>query len=274
MTVLIDFAVSGAGTVGGAEVGAYLALEEVPNLEVERSSGVSAGSIIAALIAIGKTGSQIRSISLDADYGRLINESILNVIMHKTICSSGHVIDWLKEITNQLQMKDVIIPLKTVCTDVVEDKVQVWDSVVNEDMFIWEAIYSSMAIPFVFPPYENRYVDGGTVRNIPVQYINKVGGIGVAIKNSRTTGPLTNPFNTAFRIISMMLSDEDILIEDWAKKASIPVIQVPSDGVGFLDRNMTIEQKTKLIDTGYSAMKSFLTSLQGKKWIKSATVKN
>jgi predicted acylesterase/phospholipase RssA len=272
MSVRVNLAIAGAGTIGGAEVGACMALDEVPNLEIEKVAGVSAGSIIAALVAIGKSVEEIKDITIDADYASLINESIFNLMFHKTICSSGPVQKWLKKITNQLQMKDVVIPLKIITTDAVEGVPQVWSSEEHPNMYIWEAVYSSMAIEFVFPPYQNRYVDGGTLRNIPVQYINPKGGIGIAVQQTYQKGPLKGVFNTAGRYLSLLLSDEDILIEDWAKLAKIPVVQVHPDGFGFLDRSMSKNDKIRLVDTGYQNMKAFLESAKGKRWIKSATV--
>lgn len=266
MTFKVMPAFGGAGTVGGAEVGAYLALEEIPDFETVQTAGTSAGSIIAALIALGYTGSMLKESTIDADYASLINESIFNLI-NGTLCSNHNVISWLKEKTEMKQMKDCNITLQTITTDVVEACPHVWDSRLYPDMYVWEAIYSSMAIPFIFKPYLNRYVDGGATRNIPVQYLDGPGAIGIAIKESCEKGPITGTFNMASRLISLLLTDDDVLIEDWSKQVKIPIVQLSTDHCGFLERNMTKFEKEALVDSGYKNMKSFLTSLRGKRWI-------
>lgn len=269
MTIKLAVAFGGAGTVGGAEVGAYMALEEINDLLIQLLIGTSAGSIVAALAAMGYTGEQMKKITIDADYANLINENIFNLI-GGTLASNGNVIAWLQKLTENKQMKDVSIPLATITTDVVEACPHAWDSRIYPDMPIHEAIYSSMAIPFIFKPYLNRYVDGGATRNIPVQYLEGSAKIGIAIKESCEKGPITGPFNMASRLISLLLTDDDVLLEDWSKQVKIPIIQLPTDNAGFLERHMGLAQKEKLVDTGYQTMKAFLTSLRGKRWMSQA----
>jgi predicted acylesterase/phospholipase RssA len=270
MACNVRLAIGGAGTIGAAEVGAYMALEDqVPDFNVDQVAGVSAGSIIACLIALGRTSDEIKKIAINADYSKLINENIFNLLYSShTLCTNNNVIKFLKEITEERQMKDTNILFQTITTDVVEGKPHVWDSRLYPDMYIWEAVYSSMAIPFIFPPYLNRYVDGGATRNIPVQYLSGPGSIGIAVKESCEKGPITGPINMAERLISLLLTDDDVLIEAWAKVEKIPVVQVPTDNMGFLDRNMTINEKEKLVTSGYVTMTSFLKSPKGKAWIR------
>ncbi len=270
--ILASVTFSGAGTYGGLEVGAKLALED-NNIDIGDTDGASAGSITAGLIAIGYTGPQLKTVVLDADYSKLIPYNWFN-IFKGYLASSSNVLGWLGELTKNQALEDCIIPFKAICTDLIEARPQAWDSRVNTDMLLKDAIYSSMAIPGIFPPYQNRYCDGGVTRNVPIQYLDGPNKISMVVDDGNSTGPFGNSIGMFLRILSILLSDDDQLLDAWAKANNIPVIKLKPkslSSLGFVCRDMSLDQKSELVDYGREAVNLFLASNAGKLWIKKAT---
>ncbi len=269
---LISLANSGAGTLGVLEAGAYKAIFEY--FDIEEVAGTSAGSILSALIALGYTPSEVIDIVLDGDFSKLIDYSIpymmISLVDNKdslfSLSSNKNVLSWLSNLTQNKVLKDTLIPFKAITTDLYTGTYQVWDSKNpdHENMLIKDAVYSSMAIPFVFPAYQGRYVDGGAVRNIPVQFLTGKNKLGVAIAERTGSGQTKNFFESVSSLLSILLSDDDKLIEDWAKVTQIPIIKLPSSGARFLERNMPMSQKEELVQIGYETAKHFINENMSK----------
>ncbi|MGC9239851.1 MAG: patatin-like phospholipase family protein [Acidithiobacillus sp.] len=263
---LVEVAWSGAGTNGAAEAGAYAALE-AHNILPIYTVGTSAGSIVAALAALGKTGAQMKEIVLDADYARLIDYQWWSIPGRWTLASARNVQAWLREITDEQQMQDCQIPLTTVTADLWEQRSVYWRSAEVPQMPVWQAVYSSMAIPYIFPKWLDRYVDGGTMDNLPVAELpGRHKRLALLATEVSTTGPVTGPIDEASRALSMMLSANVDQARVYARAMGVPVVCLPCGNLGFLDRHQTQSDKLRLWQAGYQAVEQFLASEEGKRW--------
>ncbi len=277
VSIYIGF--GGAGTLGPAEVGALKALLHLLPILMEREilvkgvTGVSAGSIIAALLALGYTPDEMIEILVDANFADLIDYSLFNPIFEQTLASNKNVLAWLSKLTKDQVMKDVSIPLTTVTSDIVTGKAHTWTSTGYPEMYVKDAVYSSMAIPFIFPEYLGRYVDGGTTRNIPVQYVPPKNSIVLSVDDGIKERQINGFYERVERLLSMLLSDDDELLDTIGKMTNVPIIKIPTGSAGFLERNMTKDEKMELVMLGHNAMNDFLISPGGTKWMKSLSIR-
>lgn len=263
---LVSVAIAGGGTQGVNEAGALTALLD-NGLSVGDLAGTSAGSIVAGIYALTKDVAALKSISISADYASLISFSWIQFLLTRYL-NDGHAVkEWLLSITHNAAMGDCLIPLKIISGDIDTGGIQVWSSKDHPDMLLADAIYSSMALPFIFPAYLDRFVDGGTVRNIPVQFLHGPKKIGIAISSGFTKRDVTGLLERATRLLSMLLTDDDTILEALAKESKMPIVKLPTLGYGFLDRTMTQEQKLELFDSGYKTMNDYLNSRSGKSWM-------
>ena len=190
----------GGGCKAVAYVGAY---QEAYNRGVFFSelSGTSAGAIIAALIAAGATPEQLKNIVMDLDFNEFIQDfhkpSILiklisyflfpkdfrkyrKYISKKSIINEygvfsmqklKHFIDKnLKIITgrnNEITFNDLIPDLHIISADLNTNQVKIWSKILTPNESVSKAVCCSCAIPFLFKPIDNRYVDGGVLCNLP-----------------------------------------------------------------------------------------------------------
>ncbi len=276
--ILLSIGAGGAGTLGPAEVGALKALlEQLPiitgrKVQVTDVAGVSAGSIVAALYAMGYSPAEMVDITVDADFSKLIDYNIVDMFFTQCLASNKNVMAWLSALTSNKQMKDVNIPLTTVTTDIDTGRPHAWTSDLYPEMYIKDAIYSSMAIPFIFPEYLGKYVDGGATRNIPVQYLNGKNKILLTVNDGPKERVIKGFYQKAERLLSILLSDDDVLLDNIASMSKVPVIKIPTGNAGFLERNMPKQQKLDLVQAGEKAITDFLTSEGGMKWVKRLTL--
>ena len=255
------FALSGSGTLTGLHIGALAAFYDrgiKPNFLV----GTSGGSIVCGLLSLGYTPHDLRAIMLEANFAKLIPYNELLVPFRHYLANNKNVIAWLKELTHEQSMMDCKVPFSAVTTDLYSMSSVAHSTLNKEDVHlpVWQAIIASLSIPDVFPMFKGRYVDGGIAMNLPVAHLPAGAAYALRVTERTKTGPITGWVDEQERILDMMLTaneQESVLL---AKARSIPVINLPAGGLGFLDRGMTKAQKASLYATGYNTVAKFLSS--------------
>ena len=263
-----DWAISGAGTLGSLEVGAVSVLwaKTRPSSVI----GTSAGSIVAGLVALGHSPSSLYDIVISADYAKLIPMRPWLAPFREYLASNRNVIAWLKEITDGQNMADCVIPFTAICSDLNTGKARTWDSWLLPDMPMWEAILCSMSIPQVYPAWEGRYMDGGMVDNLGINYLpGKYKRLGLKVTEATRIGPVRGLIHQVEREVGMMLSasEQDMVL--LAKASGIPIIRLPAGNLGFLDTGMTSAQKIGLYQRGRDAVAQWMVTAEGAKWLSS-----
>ena len=259
-------AYSGAGTLAALHVGATAAIWE--HARPDYLGGTSAGAIVAALIALGKTPSDLKTIVLDADYGRLIPMNPWLAPFRGYLASNRPVIAWLRELTEDQTMGDCQIPLVCITSDLWTGRATVFSTKDNPDMPVWQAVLASMSIPDVFPAWQGRYVDGGVMCNLGVQYLPAgMRRIGFRIVEAGKTGPVEGFVDEQERLIGMMLSASESDLVALGKVTGVPIVDLPGKNLGFLDRGMTASEKRWLYQAGFMAVQEWLESAAGKEWL-------
>ena len=187
----IGLALSGGGIRGIAHAGVLKALEE-NEIEIEAISGTSAGSIVAALYAMGYRPYYIYVLFkkyaqeiINIGNAPIIN-GIGNFIKNKKIGISGlNDGTLLEKMYNELALRkgvkvigDIKMPLAICTVDICEAKEYIitncapgnnpFDNYITE-IPIGKAVRASSSFPAVFCPCEfknHMFLDGGTLDNI------------------------------------------------------------------------------------------------------------
>lgn len=205
----VGVVLSGGGAKGLAHIGVLKAMEEA-GLYPDYITGTSMGSIIGGLYAAGYSADQMDSIGRGIDWPVLLSNSIpFNQVAFEEKSYYGrYIIDFPisngkinlpkgliegQALTLKLcnmtrpahhidDFNELPIPFACIGADVVTGYADVLRSGSLPD-----AMRASMAIPSIFTPVEidsNLYVDGGVVRNFPVQEVIDMGAdivIGVTV---------------------------------------------------------------------------------------------
>jgi len=213
----IGLALGGGAARGFAHIGVIQVLEEAgirPDLVV----GTSAGSLVAALYASGKSGTEMAALALGMDEGAITDW----VFPTRGLIRGEALARYVRQHTGGRPIERMELPLGIVATDL--------DSGVGilfQRGDTGSAVRASSAVPAVFEPVRigsREYVDGGLVSPVPVGYARRMGAelvIAVDISvppDGNATGDVMKMLLQTFAIMGRSikqfeLRDADIVVQ-------------------------------------------------------------
>lgn len=166
----LGLALGGGAARGFAHIGVLQVLEEA-GLPPDLLVGTSAGSVVAALYASGKSG---RELQLIAESMEEASFSDWRLPLFKPGLLRGEALArFISDQVRGQQIQELPRPLGVVATDL-----QSGSSVLFQRGDTATAVRASSAIPAVFQPVSiagRDYVDGGLVAPVPVEFARKMG---------------------------------------------------------------------------------------------------
>lgn len=234
----LGIAFSGGGVKGAAHIGVLKALLE-NNIKIDAVAGTSAGSIVAAMYALGYTPEEMLKLFKYFSKDMLkpnAQEMITRVKNNKSIrlegaFSSINIEFAMKEIArykNIENINELKIPIAIPTVDINTSKKYVFTNYNQQedyyikDIEIAKAVRASSTYPGVYAPCdygEYRFVDGGVLDNIPADEVKKLGIDKILTikfvlnKNSKPRGV----YNIAMKCVDTIfegLSQDSINISD------------------------------------------------------------
>lgn len=266
----IGIAFAGGGIRGIAHVGVLKALEE-NNIKIEAVGGTSAGSIVAALYAMGYKPYYIYVLfkKYAQDIINIGNSSIVNGIGNfvktKKIgiagLNDGTLLEKMfNELATRKKMKavaDIKMPLVIPAVDIAEAKEYIFTNCaprnnVNDEYIteisIGKAIRASSSFPAYFCPCEYKkhiFMDGGVLDNTPILPLKRICKHKVMAVNFEA-----DPVEENCDVMDIIMKTIDIMgnkIAEESFKQSDLVLTVPTDRAGLFD----IEKMDKCYKFGY-----------------------
>ena len=214
----IGLALGGGAARGFAHVGVIQVLEEA-GIRPTLVAGTSAGSLVAALYASGKTGAQLQHIAEPMEEAPIADWTLQ--IFTRGVLRGEALAKYVNAQVGQKPIEAMVIPLGIVATDLNSG-----NEVVFQRGDTGTAVRASSAVPAVFQPVKvgtREYVDGGLVSPVPVRAARKMGAelvIAVDISSppeassaNGTLDILLQTFTIMGKSISTIeLKDADILV--------------------------------------------------------------
>ena len=220
-TIYKNLIFEGGGVKGAAYAGAIQVFHEHGLLKnIEHVAGTSAGSITAALLAVGAGSKGLTESILDSNFNQFIYDpgsklmDIYRLFCHYGIHSGNSfskiLKGYIKQYTGdpnltfaQLEERVKAEPhkfkhLSVVASNITTQNIEIFDSKRTPDIPIWKAVRCSMSIPFIFEPYiidNNYYVDGGLGMVYPIDIYDIKKTDGEDILNLETLGFYLEPKN-------------------------------------------------------------------------------
>ncbi len=164
----LALALGGGAARGFAHIGVFQALEEAgvrPDIVV----GTSAGSLVAALVAHGKSGAELANLALTMDESAITDWAYPGRGMIRGEALARYV----REHTGGLLIEQMKLRLGVVATDLDTGTAALFE---RGDTGL--AVRASSAVPAVFQPVRingREYVDGGFVSPVPVRFARQMG---------------------------------------------------------------------------------------------------
>jgi NTE family protein len=164
----LGLALGGGAARGFAHIGVIQVLEEAgirPDLVV----GTSAGSLVAALWAHGKTGAELANLALTMDEGAITDWAFPS----RGLIRGEALARYVREQTGGRLIEQMKLPLGIVATDLDSGA-----AVLFQRGDAGSAVRASSSVPAVFQPVkigDREYVDGGLVSPVPVRFARQMG---------------------------------------------------------------------------------------------------
>jgi NTE family protein len=248
----LGLALGGGAARGFAHLGVIQVLEEAgirPDLVV----GTSAGSLVAALYAAGRTGAELAALAQSMDEGAITDWSFPG----RGLIRGEALARYVREQTAQRPIEQMRLPLGVVATDL--------DSgapVLFRRGDTGAAVRASSAVPAVFQPVkigEREYVDGGLVSPVPVRFAREMGAelvLAVDISSPPDGAATGDPFRMLLQTFAIMGKS----INHFELAGADVVLRPRLAGIG--SANFTA--RSRAIDAGRQAMQAALPELRAK----------
>lgn len=248
----IGLALGGGAARGFAHIGVIQVLEEngiKPDLVV----GTSAGSLVAALYASGKSGAELGAMAASMDESAITDWSYPG----RGLIRGEALARYVREHTGGRSIERMRIPLGIVATDLASGAAvlfQIGDPGV--------AVRASSAVPAVFQPVRigtREYVDGGLVAPVPVRFARQMGAeLVIAVDISEA--PEGNPTADSMQILLQTFAIMGRSINNFELREADVVLRPMLPGMSSAD----FAARKRVIQAGRTAAQAQLADLRAR----------
>ncbi len=248
----IGLALGGGAARGFAHIGALQVLEEA-GIRPAVVVGTSAGSLVAALYASGKSAQDLAALALTMDEGAITDWAFPS----RGVIRGEALARYVREQTGGRSIEQLPMALGIVATDL--------DSgapVLFQRGDVGTAVRASSAVPAVFQPVkigEREYVDGGLVSPVPVRYTRQMGAqmvIAIDISTPPDGNPTGDSFKLLMQTVAIMMRSINRLELEGADLVLRPVLT----GVAGSDFN----SRVRALRAGREAATAMLPEIRAK----------
>ncbi len=248
----IGLALGGGAARGFAHVGVIAALEEAgikPDLVV----GTSAGSLVAAIYATGKTAGQLQQVALSMEEAEITDWTL--PCFGRGVLRGEALARYINVQVNNKLIESMVIPLGIVATDL-----RTGQGALFQRGDTGMAVRASSAVPSVFNPVKigaAEYVDGGLVSPVPVRYARQMGAQ-LVIAVDISSAPEGNAADSQLQILLQTFAIMGKSINSFELKDAELVVRPALVGVKSGD----FSAKHRAIDAGKLAMQQAIPQLR------------
>lgn len=248
----VGLALGGGAARGFAHVGVIQVLEEA-GIRPALVAGTSAGSLVAALYASGKTGAQLQQIAETMEEATFADWTL--PIFSRGLLRGDALARYVHAQVGGRLIEDMPMPLGIVATDLNNGH-----GVLFQRGDTATAVRASSAVPAVFQPVKiagREYVDGGLASPVPVRYARQMGAdLVVAVDISNV--PDANPAGDTLQILLQTFTIMGRSINSWELRDADLVVRPALNGVASADFNA----RRRSIQAGRVAMRQLLPQLR------------
>lgn len=248
----IALALGGGAARGFAHVGVIQALEEA-GVRVDMVTGTSAGSLVAAFYASGKTGAQLQWVAESMDEATFADWTL--PLFSRGLIRGEALARYVHNQVKGRRIEDMAIPLGILATDLGNGQ-----GVLFQRGDTATAVRASSAVPAVFQPVHiagRDYVDGGLVAPVPVRQARQMGGE-LVIAVDISSQPEANPASDTLQILLQTFTIMGKSINALELREADLVIRPALNGVASSD----FGARRRAIEAGRSAMRLAMPALR------------
>ena len=250
----LGLARGGGAARGFAHVG-VIAVLEVAGLRPQLVVGTSAGSLVAAMYASGKTSGQLQQTALNLEEVAITDWML--PIFGRGMFRGEALSRYVNELVAGRPIENMAIPLGIVATDLGNGS-----AVLFQRGDTGTAVRASSAVPAVFVPVKingREYVDGGLVSPVPVRFARQMGA-DVVLAVDISSPPEANPSDGTLQILLQTFAIMGKSINQYELKDADIVVRPSLAGLKSAD----FSARQRAIDSGRAAMLAALPALKAR----------
>lgn len=246
----LGLALGGGAARGFAHIGVIQVLEE-NGIKVDLVAGTSAGSLLAALYASGKSGKELQALAESMDEGAITDWSfpLRGLIRGEALAR------YVRDKTGAKGIEQMAVPLGIVATDLSDGS-----AILFRSGDTGTAVRASSAVPAVFQPVRigaREYVDGGLTSPVPVRFAREMGAQ-LVVAVDITSPPASDPPNDAFRMLLQTFAIMGRSINGFELRDADVIVRPRLDGVSSAD----FTARRRAIQAGREAAQAVLPQLK------------
>ena len=248
----IGLALGGGAARGFAHIGVIAALEEA-GIKVDLVAGTSAGSLVGAIYASGKTAAQLQDIAMRMEEAEITDWTL--PFFNRGILRGEALSSYVNRQVNNKLIESLPLPLGIVATDL-----RSGEGVLFQQGDTGRAVRASSAVPSVFNPVkvgEREFVDGGLVAPVPVRYAKQMGAE-LIIAVDISSAPEGNASDGALAVLLQTFAIMGKSINSYELQGADIVVRPELSGV----RGGDFTAKRRAIDAGKLAMQRLMPQLK------------
>lgn len=248
----IGLALGGGAARGFAHVGVIQVLEEA-GLKPDLVVGTSAGSLVAALYASGRSGTQLQQVALEMEEAAFTDWTL--PIFSRGMLRGEALARYVNGQVGGKLVEAMPLPLGIVATDLNSGQ-----GVLFQRGDTGTAVRASSAVPAVFLPVRisgHDYVDGGLVSPVPVRFARQMGAE-LVIAVDISSAPEGNPAGDSLQILLQTFAIMSKSINSYELRDADIVVRPALVGVGSAD----FTSRKRAIEAGRVAMLRLLPQLK------------
>jgi NTE family protein len=221
-TNIKNLALCGGGFYGYAEVGVLTEIAKYSeHIKIENISGVSVGSMIAALYAIGYTPEELKDILFEMDFDYLIRDTMMpyiNLYGWFGMYEANRLEEFVEKLISQkthiknCTFSQISLNLSIVATNLNYQRPIIFSKEKTPLMVVSKAVRMSISYPGIITPvlYDGDYYgDGGEFMNYPIVIFDKLMesiGITFTAHNENSDGTLKHkiPINNIYDYVKSL----------------------------------------------------------------------
>ena len=250
----IGLALGGGAARGFAHVGVIQVLEEA-GLHPNYVAGTSAGSLVAALYASGKSSQELRRVADTMEEAEITDWMV--PLLNRGALRGEALARYVNTQVGGKLIEQMKIPLAIVATDLRNG-----EAVAFRRGNTGSAVRASSAVPAVFQPVrigDREFVDGGLVAPVPVRQVREMGA-NFVVAVDISSDPEGNPAGDTFQILMQTFAIMGKSINALALREADMVVRPPLSGVKSAD----FSARRRSIEAGRAAMQALLPQLRSR----------
>ena len=252
--VKLGLALGGGAARGFAHVGVIAVLEEA-GLRPQLVVGTSAGSLVAALYASGKSSAQLQQTALNMQEAAITDWMM--PLVGRGLFRGEALARHVNDLVAGRLIENMVIPLGIVATDLGNGQ-----AVLFQRGDTGTAVRASSAVPAVFVPVKinNRdYVDGGLVSPVPVSFARQMGA-DVVLAVDISAPPEGNAADGSLQILLQTFAIMGKTINQYELQGADVVVRPAQLGLTSAD----FSARQRAMDSGRAAMLAALPALKAR----------